>query len=315
MPSLELLVEPRVVKTWEQFCAEAPPYSIALDGYVQGPVRYDCKGPRLNLNHHEGIDRTSTLSTCGQTYNYIKAGLFTRFQQEGMPTAKIYINDPDQDTGLAVWLLQNHDRIEKYKDEPLLNRLLFAQNQLDIFAGAYPFDPTSELMLDLFWIFEPYATQRAAVSEMDAASMRSIVESIGSRINAYTLSKGKKLGVKVEEHYKSLHQGTGWFLVEEKGPYARTGLYHANILAFITYRGAAADSRHHYSLGRISPFVDFPLPQLYKELNRQEDIPAKATDCWGGSDIAGGSPRQAGSSFSPEQLFAIVEKIVKNHPS
>gem|GEM_PF-6274584 len=40
-PEITLDVEPGVTKTWDAFCRESPPYSIALDGYVNGPPAYD----------------------------------------------------------------------------------------------------------------------------------------------------------------------------------------------------------------------------------------------------------------------------------
>ena len=43
---IQLIAEPRVVKTWNQFIKESPPYSIALDGYVSGAPNYQSSGPR-----------------------------------------------------------------------------------------------------------------------------------------------------------------------------------------------------------------------------------------------------------------------------
>lgn len=38
---------------WPTFVSTSPAYSIAIDGYV-------CDGPRLNVNHHECVDRPAT---------------------------------------------------------------------------------------------------------------------------------------------------------------------------------------------------------------------------------------------------------------
>ena len=310
MADLELIVEPRVVKTRAEFSATAPAFSIALDGYVYGATFFDPTGPRLNLNHHEEVDRLSTLSTAGQVFNYLKAGLFEYFQQGHRPMAKVHVNDPDQDTSLSCWELWNHERITGYHSEPLISRLVFAQDKLDIFAGAYPFAPASEIMKDVFWIFQPYAEQRGKIATMDASGMRAIMEAVGARIDHYVIGKGEKLAVVVQDHFKMLRQGTGWSLVEETGPYARTGLYHAGIQAFVAYRGENKGS-HQYSFGRFSPFVPFSLLKLYERLNQEEGITTNNSDRWGGGNTAGGSPRERGSVFAPDVLFEKVEKIMK----
>lgn len=307
---LDLIIKPRQVVSWEEFCRTAPPFSIALDGYVRGAPQYDPSGPRLNLNHHEDVDRLATSSTCGQVFNYVKGELFRSFQEKGIPKAAIYINDPDQDTSLAVWLLRNHDRIERYRSEPLLSRLIFAQDKMDIFGGLYPFEPQEELMQELFWIFQPYSNSRHRVAIMDAEEMRTVVEAVGARIDAYSVGKGEKLAIDVNTHYQVLHQGKTWALVEEKGPHARTGLYHAGIHAFATYKGKTPSDRYHYSLGKLSPFIDFPLEVLYAEFNRREGIADDDPDRWGGGDTQGGSPRDGGSKHNPQELFQVIEGIL-----
>ena len=65
---IDLVVEPRVSKTWEAFCQETPPYSIALDGYVIGPPAFAPTGPHANFDHHDGVDRLASRSTCMQVY-------------------------------------------------------------------------------------------------------------------------------------------------------------------------------------------------------------------------------------------------------
>jgi len=67
--------------------------SIALDGYVKGPPRFFIQGPYANFNHHEGVARIATRSTCAQVYFYICLGLLDTFQKRGEPHANVYIND------------------------------------------------------------------------------------------------------------------------------------------------------------------------------------------------------------------------------
>ena len=189
---INLHIEPGVTKTWETFCKDSPPFSIALDGYVKGQPRYEPKGPFLNLNHHEDVDRLATRSTGGQVYMYIKQRLFSTFQKEGIPYAHLFVNDPDQDTSLAVYLLKNHERISGERSEPLINRLLTAEDLLDTTAGAYPFSPESDLMRDVAWIFEPYTSVLPRLYEMDSLQMSLVIESVGERIGRYSMGKGEK---------------------------------------------------------------------------------------------------------------------------
>jgi hypothetical protein len=51
---INMVVEPRMVKTWEQFIRDTVPYSIALDGYVSGPYR--TPGEYIATMHREQID-------------------------------------------------------------------------------------------------------------------------------------------------------------------------------------------------------------------------------------------------------------------
>jgi len=56
-PEIHLHVEPGVSKDWGTFQREAPPYSIALDGYVIGPPSFADAGPHANFDHHVEVDR------------------------------------------------------------------------------------------------------------------------------------------------------------------------------------------------------------------------------------------------------------------
>ena len=80
---MKLIVEPRIVKTWQSFIVEAPKYSIALDGYVKGKPMYDPSGPFANFNHHEEVDRLATRSTCGQVYVAVRQGLMDAYRING----------------------------------------------------------------------------------------------------------------------------------------------------------------------------------------------------------------------------------------
>ena len=135
---IRLNVEPRVTKTWRQFRKENPPFSIALDGYVDGPPSYASDGPHANFDHHRKVDRLSTRSTCMQVYMAVTMGIFDRFQENGEPRAEIFVNDPDQDTCLAVWVLRNAERCQGLTMAERVSHLLIGEDILDCTGGAYP---------------------------------------------------------------------------------------------------------------------------------------------------------------------------------
>ena len=99
---IELRIEPRVVLSWEQFQLEKPPFSIALDGYVNEGTRRNPSGPYANFDHHSHVDRISTRSTAEQVHMEINLGLFDTFRVKGKPFANLYVNDCDEDTTLAL---------------------------------------------------------------------------------------------------------------------------------------------------------------------------------------------------------------------
>ena len=126
---------PRVSWTWEEFEKNAPPCSIALDGMVKGGPRLDTHARRVNFDHHDGVVREATMSTCKQMFFAIKGGLMKMF---GAEPVHVFINDTDQDTSLAVWLLVKHALFEGSQSIPTINRLLELTDRLDITGGAFP---------------------------------------------------------------------------------------------------------------------------------------------------------------------------------
>ncbi len=212
---IEFHVEPRKVITWEEFILTKPEFSMALDGYVYGPPRMDLSGPWLNLNHHEGVDRLATKSTSGQMFAYIKAGLFKKFSDVNGPRAILWLNDPDQDSALSSWLAVHHERLEGHRSEPLINRLIFAEDNLDATAGAYPIPLESELMRQVSWIFDPYTSIRENIPKMNGKEMENVIESIHGRINSYTLGHLPPSLPLPDDRYEKVYSGKGCAIVKE----------------------------------------------------------------------------------------------------
>jgi hypothetical protein len=306
---IELHVEPRVVRSWEDFRRETPACSLALDGYVSGAPRFAPEGPHANFNHHEGVDRLATRSTAAQVMLTVKQGLFDAFRSQDGPFAHVYVNDADQDTSLSVWLLRNQERIAGSRGEPLLSRLVFCSDMMDATAGAYPFPPESKIVRELGWIYAPYeeARQSGKLLTMNAGELAAVIDAVGERIHAYSLGRGRT--VRLDTRYQVLYRGKGWAMVRELGAQARTRVFQDGLKAFVAVR-ERPDGAYLYSIGRMSPLVAFPLERLYQALNLAEGIGSEDPDRWGGSNTIGGSPRQRGSRLAPEALAEHIEGIL-----
>lgn len=220
---IELHIEPRKVYSWKEFKKQKPPYSIALDGFVDSSTRRDPRGPYANFDHHSRTDRISTRSTSDQVYMEINLNLFDTFCRGGIPYAHIYINDPDEDTCLAWWLLKNNELVKNHAT-PLINRLVNCEDKMDCTAGAYPLG-NIHIRREMAWIFEPYNEARfhGRVAQMDENEMRNVTESIEGRITDYSLGKGGELAL--EGHYKRIGGGENWVFTKETGPASRMAMY------------------------------------------------------------------------------------------
>jgi hypothetical protein len=311
MVDIILHVEPGVVLDWETFKAEKPPFSIALDGFVYGMTKYCSDGPYANFNHHEEVERLSTRSTCMQIYFSIMMGLFDSFQKDGKPYAHVYVNDADQDVCLAWWLLKNSEQVSLISWDNPLARFIVIEDFLDASAGAFPFNDTDRpdsFLKKQAWIFEPYTTARRnrTLHAMEAKEMQEIIESIGQRITLFAHSQGDFLELDLKPEI--IGGGANWKMIIEKDGYTRSSLYVSGTKAFVGMR-QRKDGNHTYVIGKMSPFVKFPITDIYHALNQAENL-TDDSNRWGGSDIIGGSPRRTGSRLSPKQVEVIINELL-----
>lgn len=297
-----MVFEPGKVVTWEEF-RNFPCYSIAVDGYCAGRPRSSAFGRRLNINHHEGVDRLATRSSCDQALCLVKMGLFETFQKDGRPEATIYVNDCDADVTLATYILMHPE----HADRPKLKQLVRIEDLLDISAGLFPMKKKGHVIRQLAWITEPYLKARAEgrLQSLDAEGMRELVEKMHRRIRAALFGRVKE--IELDTSYEVLSQHNGWCMVRETGLQSRIGMAEDGIQAFVTLVGESHGS-YRYAVVRRSRFIPFPIPLLYDDFNEAEGIVEGATDRWGGSENCGGSPRLANSRLTPGQVAAIVER-------
>lgn len=302
-----IVIEPRIVTDFETFKLDTPPNSIALDGRVSGPPIVDLDTKHANCNHHEKVIRLVTASTSEQVLIAIKTWLSDTFD---MPTLNMYINDPDQDTALALWLLINHDRLEWVKSEPLISRLIGVLNKLDITSGMYPFGVQSPVMKQLAWIFDPYVDSRKSweLYRADAGTMRSIIDSIHGRINKHLMWNGEMVNLDTE--FNIIWWGKNWSLVVEKGFYARANYLEKWIMSFMSLNKVRPDGKYIYSIWKVSNYIKFPILEIYIMLNKAEWISEESTDKWGWSDTIWWSPRNSWSKLSPDDITRLINDFL-----
>jgi len=307
--NIKLFIEPRKVYSWDEFKKQKPAYSIALDGIVNAPTQRDTDGPFANFDHHSRTDRLATRSTSEQIHMEINMGLFDTFRKNGIPFANVFVNDPDEDTCLAWWLLKNHELVTDHA-EPGINRLVYCEDRLDCTAGAYPFGDTS-MRRKMAWVFDPYneARFKGILAKMEEAQMRNIMEAVEKRIMDHIIGNGDEIAL--EGNYEKIGGGAGWTMTRETGPASRMAMYNDGINAFATLVSENQDGSFVYVLGRASVWTPFNIPKIYQRLNEEEKAIVTADNCWNGSDTVGGSPRFTGSRLPPQKLQEIINKELK----
>lgn len=299
-------MEPKVAAiSWADFCQNEPPFSIALDGIVPEPTQFDLKGPWANFNHHEGVDRLATRSTCAQVLLAIRSGLFKTFRNSGEPCANVYANDCDQDVCVTWALLHNFPMVTNTIN-PLVNRLVFFADMMDCTAGTYPFPNDLALLQQMAWVFEPYTTFRSnnSLARRVAEEFVSVVENVELRILRHLVGGSDCL--QLDQRYQIIGGGKDWKMVTEIGAYARHGMAADGINAFVS-AAEIGDGRFRYSIGRTSIFIPFDVPRILVELNKVEGN--TNGDHWGGSNIIGGSPRVSGSKLPPNEVERIINEL------
>ena len=337
MSKIDLVIKPRATLDWQAFAREASPRSIALDGIVTGGPRWDEKALLLNLDHHDGCVREATMSTSKQALFAIKGGVMKRFGGE----ATLWVNDPDQDTSLATWLLMHHKQFEGVQSHPIINRLLELTDRWDITGGAYPTALDDALLETHAWVFDPYQSLRVsgALATADEGIMRSSFEAVHARLSACLLGQAgsKPLRTEATVLHDSPH---GYKVVDELGGNeARYRLFSEGMDAFVSLvarlpgnpvgvserserrwgsvappaEAPLVGARFVYSIGRRSQYVRFPLQEIFFALNVAEPrrggftVPGPG---WGGSTIIGGSPRDGGSRLTWEQIVEVIDGVM-----
>ncbi len=300
--AFNVTILPRQSLTWEEFTKTAPARSIALDGVVKGGPKYDEASRHVNFDHHDNVVREATMSTAKQVFFAIKGGLMQAF---GGGTCTIYVNDTDQDTCFAVWLLLNYKLFEGTATIPIINRLLDLDDKWDITGGAFPLSLSDQLVRQHTWVFDPYAQLRKSgrLASADESILRDNLDAVLARLTQYHMGQAGER--ELDTRHTILVDHSRFKIVDEiGGNEARYFLFSKGMDAYISKVADRTDGRIVYTVGRRSRYIPFPVPKLYDAFNAAEDMPPGKG--WNGSDIIGGSSRELGSGLSWEQLRDIT---------
>ncbi|MCR4256764.1 MAG: hypothetical protein NUW08_03600 [Candidatus Uhrbacteria bacterium] len=314
MSAIEIVVLPRRSMTWEEFCAKTPPRSIALDGMVRGGPNWCEDSLHVNFDHHEGVVREATMSSAKQVYFAIKSGLMRRFDDR----ARVFVNDPDQDTSFAIWLLMHHHEFSGVQSHPAISRLLELNDRWDITGGAFPMSLDQQRIRQHCWIFAPYTDLRKSgeLATAGEAVMRNTLTAVFARLTAYMFGQAEEK--ELDTRYEILHNSSkyGYHIVDEiGGNEARYHLFAQGVLdgGYVSLVAKRPDGRRVYTIGRASRYVDFPVRELYDVLNKAEGL--VSPHGWNGSDLIGGSDREQGSGLDWPSVRDAIEPYLEARQS
>ena len=291
-------VHPGVVVGFDEFRLTHPPAALALDGYVDGPSRWDWDGPWGTLDHHTGVERLRTGAACEQTSSAVQLGLWDRLGPDA--GLDVHVNDCDADACLAVWLLRHPDRVA----EPPVRTLVGWEGRLDAHGGCALGQVPLRYLPYLAWVFEPYTRWRTdPEADTGADAQAAVIDRVGARIDDW--ADGRAARIDVASEYRVLHCTEHVVAVEERGPFARLTIQGDGRSCFVSVR--AHGGRRVVSIGRVEDDVPLDLLGVWDALNRQEGRPPSDPDRWGGGDLIGGSPRRTGTDLPVDVICAVVE--------
>lgn len=307
--SLELCMEPHTCLGWDEFCSSRPPFSIALDGFVRDGPAYDSNGPYRNFNHHDGVSRDDTLSSCAQALVAVRKGIYShRFRDNNGPRAIVCTRDIDPDSAMGVIVLMK-PHLFRAVTNPLANKLVDAIHHMDMACGLWPYPETMDLLEIMNWIFDPYWKMRMN-GELDYKDTNAYLAALGEieqRFMEYYVGQAKR---KVHNFdFERIGGGDGWVMVRENGAQARIRMLDQGIHAFVSGRQSPATGKWYYTICRFSDYVDFPVQMLGARLSEDED-PGNG---FGGGNNVNGNAYGSGSVRPPETIIRKINELLNEH--
>ena len=284
--------------SFEDFVLNTPESSVALDGYVRGAPQIG--KTHADFDHHEGVERYQTPSTCLQVLAAIDSGNDFLESSE----LNVYVNDHDPDVAFSVWLLHNRAYIPLLKPEQRnrLEQVFLAEDRVDVSGGVYAGDTEPEVLETLAWICDLWCQQRASGAEASEEDMRAAIASMCGRLSSWVLAGISAVG-EVSMEVETIAQLGTVAVIREHHPLARTTLASKGVEVFISVLNPLGTK---VTVGTTTPEGD-NLNDLWPLLNSAEKkVGGVAAGQWGGSDSVGGSPRLSGTSLNLATILSVV---------
>ena len=271
---------------------ELPENSIALDGAVQGP-QMDPATLRWSFDHHGGCIRLVTASTCEQVRTALMLGLYVDSD------TKVYVNDIDADTVLAVWALKNRNRLS----EPVVKQLFEMVGAVDAHGPFFEQHPMHRHLTPARGVEQDFGMLVHLLFLVD--------DFVDGRFSpSLSADQGAESGSMVFDYSR------GW----QQGPLTRgfKPLYDSGYVAAVLF-DLLDDGTYRYTLAKASDLVPIrigpighPDGTLLGKLavgERQKNPHQPPESNWGGGSSIGGSPRNADRSSSrlnPHEVLQIL---------
>ena len=315
-PNLQVTIKTGLTVT-ASAARKAPPGTIYLDGVAQIEPFLDHDKKVYNLDHHEGCVRTFTLATCEQALIMCVKGLDLRDREW-----KIYANEPDLDTILAIWIILNHQRINN--QNAIHRRSLFALVRVEGIIDALGLEMRelsgfpAELLQKLVRIID-----RLRADELE---LKKAGEWTKTDYLDYTIGVLRKLDhflIKVGEldDFKGIEELARIELTNNRIAVviaSDLGIYelephlnklYGNRLGWVALR----KGEREYTLRQMDLFMPVTLEDVYQRLNFMDPTVKgrMGINRWGGSGDIGGSPRDSGTRLSPEQIVSACRDVIE----
>ena len=315
-PNLQVTIKAGLTVT-ASAARKAPPGTIYLDGVAQAEPFLDHEKKVYNLDHHEGCVRTFTLATCEQALIMCVKGLDLRDREW-----KIFANEPDLDTILAIWILLNHQRINNR--DAIHRRSLFALVRLEGIIDALGLELRelsglpADLLQKLMRIIDRLRMEELELKKGGEWSKTDFL--------AYTVGVLRKLDqflIKLGalDDFKGVEELARIELTNNRIAVVVTsdlGIYelephliklYGNRLGWVALRRGEKD----YTLRQMDLFMPVNLEDVYQRLNFMDPAVKGRINVsrWGGSGDIGGSPRNLGTRLLPGEIVSACRDVIE----
>jgi hypothetical protein len=294
------------------------PGTIYLDGVARCEPFMDHERQIYNFDHHEGCLRPFTLSTCEQVLVMILKGLDLRGREW-----RVFANEPDLDTILAIWLIFNHLRIQQ-KDSGR-RRFLYALVRLEGIIDSHGLEMTelggfppeleklTKRVINYLRVEEVDLKKKAMWEKKDSLEFTALILQKIDRIiyRSHDLADFKELK---ELARVELAGGRIAAVVEsDLGIYelepSLNRVYGESLGLVILKKVESL-----YTLRRLNLFMPGDLNDVYPILNHMDPAVRCRTNRnqWGGSGDIGGSPRGISTKLSPGEIAQACRDAFQN---